>query len=215
MAKKEYVKMLRRKYAASDATLESKLDALDISALEAEAADEFSIEILDPPVVNGIKLREHPTPSLREYYTGILDSGGVIGAVYDTSGKLEMIIPTVDGGTAKRIEDFNTVKQKIKERRTGSKIVQAIDDDFEKPDGPRDKRKIPKTMLPEDFWELFPRRSRNKILTSDLPQIQEWVTYVNSQEVIEKKDKTIRKGVKWLIKNKYVPRNFLNAEEEE
>ena len=216
MAKRsEYLKALKRKYQASENTLNTKLDSLDLPALEDESGSEFNLQIIDPPIVKGVDLRIHPVPALREYYNNIFELGGKIAGVFDKNGELlNLVTRSSTGGVAKTPDDFAGVKRKIREGMTFRKVFSLIDDDFEYPEGRKSRKARPKQMSPDDFWEQFPPNIREKILESELPQVVEFVTYVNNQTVVSMKDKEIKKGIRWLRKNRIIRKSFFREIED-
>lgn len=196
--KKDYLKGLKRMYAASDATLLTKIDELDLAELEDLAESEFTVKVIDPPIVNGVDLREHPVPAQRKYYNKMLRNGGTIKGVYDNEGTL-LHLASIGRSTSA------DVRKSLKLRRVTKKIADAIDDDFE-PTGERGKhgRARPKQMTPDDFWGQFQEKVLDTILGLEDPEAIAFVDYVNAQAVVDLKDKTIKKGLQWLKKKKII-----------
>ena len=168
--KSDYVKMIKRAYAASDATLLSKIDALDLDSIEQEVDNEFTVRVIDPPIVKGVDLRNHPVEKQREFYKRALENGGTIKGVFDADGNL-LHLASLGSSTP------TDVRKAVKLRKVSNKIKDLIKDDFE--EGERGRPARPKQMTPDDFWAQFPEGVLSKIMESISLKVDIFVSYGN------------------------------------
>jgi len=202
----DYLKILKRAYAASDDTLLAKIDGCDLPALEDLAESEFTVKVIDPPIVNGMDLRDHPVPAQREYYRKMLSSGGTVKGVYDSDGNLKHLA-SLGSSTA------SDVHKAVKLRKVANKVAKEIEDDFERATDKSTRGKArPKQMAPSDFWAQFPDKVVNRILELEDQEAVQFIEYVNSQTVVDLKDKEIKKGIKWLRKNKIIQKRAFEGD---
>jgi len=194
-----YAKMLERKFKCSKETLDTLIAGVDTATLQAEENSALTHRKIDPPVINGITLTEHPNAIQREKYRKIYNNGGCIVGVY-VGGKMQSIVTTVNGVIGKKVQDFENVRLANVHRNVANRIGNAIDSEFEST-GKNDRAKRPKNMSPADFWVQFSDKEVTAINLSLTPAVVTFVELVNGKNIVPLKSTPIQAGITMLHLN--------------
>ena len=192
---------LKKVFMVSDTTLDTLLAPLPINDWEKEARDTMDVRIIDPPIINGIDLREHPNPIQRERYKALLDSGGIVAAIFKNGKPAQLLLEQSPGVSAKSVKDFAPIIRKLVSNTVVNKVRVALEDQMESHTANPRRRGIRmrlKRMSSEDFWMLFTAAEVKEIRESDDVEVQAWVTEMDSSTNIKVSQPKVQKGLKML-----------------
>lgn len=206
-----YAQMLKGKYLASESTLNELIDTLPVDVYESEEKDLFDMRVVDPPVINGVTLREHPNKVQRMKFNRILDGGGVICGIYNADNKIIQIVTHKENGAIGRsLDDFIEEKNALIKVKVAARIGKGLDTNFEH-HGVRGQKKRLKNMKPEDFWTLFSALEYNVITNSEVPDIVEAVQDINDMNNVNLSTGKMKSHISLFYVNKFLSRNTFDT----
>ena len=197
-----YLKHLKEGIKASDATMQNMLNAVPIATFEQEEDSTVELRVIDPPIVNGIHLAEHPNPMQRAKFKSILNSGGIICGLYK-NGKMELLCPlTMSGRIGRTLEDFEEDRADLVTRKVAHKIRNELDKGLKHIRNGRVKR--PHTLTPDDFWAQFNPSELAVINLSEITSVVDFVAHVNGLTTVPLQSNPIKNGINMLYANEVI-----------
>lgn len=194
---KKYKEKLKSKFAVSDTYLEDKLNELPLVDWEDNEREALDIRVIDPPVVNGVDLREHPNPIQRKRYRAILDAGGVIAGVFQDDKVIELMSVGLNNKPVQSFEDFAPKIERKIFNKVFSKVNDILVNEFEPHNttGRNSGKMRLKSMKPDDFWSLFSSEELQAINSSEDQRVIDFVVAMNKNNHIKIKNKNVQDGV--------------------
>lgn len=197
---------IKKHVRAGGTTITELVESLDVDTIEAEEAARLTLHIIDPPIINGINLREHPNPHQRTRYTKVLDNGGKI-CVLRLDGRNSMIFTeTATGNLGTTTDDFESQRRlQIKEMIIGRSLKELgtlMDDTPRK----RGKYLRPKALTPEDFWAQLDEKERLLVDVSSDADVLSFVEYINNLSKVKLTTKKVKNGLDLLFAKNIITR---------
>ena len=199
-----YLKQLKRNIKASDATIQKMIDSAPIGEFEALENAAIEIRVIDPPVINGITLTEHPNAYQREKYRKILNGGVVCGLF--VNGEMKLLLPTPHGSSiiGKKAEDFVKDKEALVTHKVSEKILKHIEADVERIDPLNERKLRPRVLKPDDFWAQFTDNENIAIKASTDSGVVAFVEDINSKPIVPLKAQPTKDGTTLLFVNNLI-----------
>ncbi len=206
-----YKERLKKNFKCSDATMDTLLAGVDIPTIEAEEDAKMELRVIDPPIINGVTLTEHPNAIQRRKYKDILDNGGVVCGLYEND-MLILLMPKPNATTiGTTVDDFAENKGAFVKNKVVGRLAAAIDDSFEPAAKGRKgmKLKRPKTLTPDDFWAQLMPQELTAVQASTVQAVEDFVELINGKTTVALKSTPIQDGITTLNVNGLLsPRTF-------
>jgi len=197
---------LKSKFRASKKTLEDMVAVVNTEQIIAEVEADISLELLDAenPVVNGIELLKHPYRA--DEFRRVIEQGGCI-AVIKNKGKIVTIVThTKSGRIGKSAEEFDPCLSEYRLNNVVGRVGEVIQGNFMSFRGEPGR---PKNMTPDDFWGQLTDREWKVVDSSDNPDVDEFVNYVNGLKKVNPTTKKCKAGINLLFTNNLItPKTF-------